>query len=292
MDKEIPKIQFTEKKSPHIEIMTFAELKLKLDQAVDHDSYSAHKIEFHLILIVTKKSYSHFVDFNLYKLEEGSALFVAQNQVHHFTKGIAEVEGICLVINSQFMESYHFLSDNIKLNRLFNYHLGLPVVSSAEMGEDSFLDIAHLLLKEYTLENNFAKSEMLRTLLHVLLLRAERTKEACSNISVKPYRLEIFSDFKSLLEVEYVKSRNSRYYAKKLLISYKFLNDIVKQLTNKTAKTFIDEFVTIEIKRYLVSTSLSVKEISYLAGFLEPANMVKFFKRNTSITPLKFRQQL
>jgi len=292
MDKEIPKIQFANNYAPHIEVMDFAQLSKKFGKAKNHSPFKAHKIEFHLILIVTKKSYTHFVDFKSYLLEVGSAIFVAKNQVHHFTKDIQDAKGISIVINSQFMDKYHFMSDNIKINRLFNYHIGSPTISSSEMGEDSFLDIAKLLYKEYTIENNFAKSEMLRTLLHILLLRAERAKDACSNITVKPYWLEIFREFKNLLEVEYVNTRNSRFYAKKLLISYKFLNDIVKQLTNKTAKVFIDQFVTIEIKRYLASTSLSIKEISYEAGFLEPANMVKFFKRNTNITPLKFRQQL
>ena len=292
METKIPKIQFTENETPHIEVMSFTQLRTKLEKATNHNPYKAHKIEFHLILIVTNKSYTHFVDFKSYTLEKGSAIFVAKNQVHHFTNSIQDASGISIVINSQFMDKYHFLSDNIKLNRLFNYHIGTPTISSIEMGEDSFLDIANLLYKEYTLADSFAKSEMLRTLLHILLLRAERSQEACSNTTVKPYWLEIFSEFKNLLEVEYVKSRNSRLYAKKLLISYKFLNDIVKQITNKTAKAFIDEFVTIEIKRYLASTSLSVKEIAYKAGFIEPGNMVKFFKRNTNTTPLKFRQQL
>lgn len=292
MNKEIPKIKFTNNNIPHIEIMNFAQLRDKLNKAVHHNPYKAHKIEFHLIMIVTKKSYTHFVDFKSYILSEGSAVFVAKNQVHHFTKSIEHASGISIVINSQFMDKYHFLSDNIKLNRLFNYHLGTPTISPSDMGEDSFLDIADLLYKEYTFENDFAKSEMLRTLLHILLLRAERAKEACSNSAVKPYWLEIFSQFKILLESEYINTRNARFYAKKLLISYKFLNDIVKLLTNKTAKAFIDHYVTIEIQRYLASTSLSVKEISYQTGFVEPANMNKFFKRNTKITPLKFRAQL
>lgn len=292
MKTEIPKIQFTNDDAQHIEVMSFAQLRDKLSKAVHHNPFKGHKIEFHLIMIVTKKSYTHFVDFKSYNLKEGSAIFVAKNQVHHFNKNIENASGISIVINSQFMDKYHFLSDNIKLNRLFNYHLGIPVVSSSDMGEDSFLDIADLLYKEYTLENNFAKSEMLRILLHILLLRAERSKENCSNTTVKPYWLEVFSEFKNLLEVEYVNTRNARFYAKKLLVSYKFLNDIVKLLTNKTAKAFIDEFVTIEIKRYLASTTLSVKEISYQTGFLEPGNMNKFFKRNTKITPLKFKAQL
>ncbi len=45
------------------------------------------------------------------------------------------------------------------------------------MGEDSFIEMAQNLHKEYTFPNNFAKSEMLSTLLHVLLLKAERAKE-------------------------------------------------------------------------------------------------------------------
>lgn len=114
---------------------------------------------------------------------------------------------------------------------------------------------------------------MMRTLLHVLLLRAERTKEIHALSEVKTKWLEIFNTFRDLLEKEYINTRNARYYASKLLISYKFLNDIVKELTTKTAKTFIDDFVIIEIKRYLVSTSLSVKEISYQTGFEEPANI-------------------
>ncbi len=292
MDVLIPKIQFDDNELPHIEVMSFNQLHDKLKGAKDHNPYKAHKIEFHLILIVTENTYTHFVDFKLYTLKKGSALFVSKNQVHHFTPQLRTADGTAIILNSRFMDKYHFLSDNLKLNRLFNYHLSSPVITPDDMGDDSFLDIAALLYKEFALDNSFAKSEMLRTLLHILLLRAERSKEACSNESVKPYWLEIFQNFKDLLETDYVKTRNSRLYAKKLLISYKFLNDIVKKLTGKTAKTFIDQFVIIEIKRLLASTSLTISEIAYESGFVEPPNMIKFFKRNTNTTPLKFRQEL
>lgn len=148
------------------------------------------------------------------------------------------------------------------------------------------------LYKEYRSPNDFAKGEMLRALLHILLLKAERAKESHSLYKVKRRWLELFNSFKNSLQEGYTESRNSRKYASELLISYKLLNDIVKNLTGKTAKAFIDDFVTIEIKRYLISTSLSVKEISYKTGFDEPANMIKFFKKNTQSTPLQFRKSL
>lgn len=292
MEKEIPKIFFNRSKSLEIEVMKITHLYSKLNQSEDHYPFAAHRIEFYLILIITKNSYSHFVDFKSYKLTAGGALFIAKNQVHHFSKELKDADGIAIVFSSLFMEKYYFLSDNLKLNRLFNYHIEIPVIHQKEMGQDSLIGIANKLYEEYIFPNNFAKSEMLRTLLHVLLLKAERTKEVRSISGAKTHWLEIFSTFKNMLENEYVNTRNSKAYASKLLISYKFLNDVVKQLTGKTVKAFIDDFVTIEIKRYLVSTSLSVKEISYKTGFEEPANMTKFFKKNTNTTPLKFRQQL
>lgn len=291
MENEIPKIFFDRYKGLDIEVMNFAQLFNKLSLSKDHNPFAIHRIEFYLILVITKNSYSHFIDFKSYTLEEGSALFVAKNQVHHFTKGIQQAEGFGLVFSSLFIDKYRFLSDNLKLNRLFNYHIETPIIHQKEMGQDSFIEIAHQLYNEYIFPNKFAKSEMLRTLLHILLLKAERTKEVQSISGAQAHWLEIFSTFKNRLEKEYVNTRNSKTYASHLFVSYKFLNDIVKKLTGKTVKAFIDDFVTIEIKRYLVSTSLSVKEISYKTGFEEPANMIKFFKKNTNTTPLKFRQQ-
>lgn len=290
MEKEIPKILFSKDRVLDVEVMNFTQLFKKLDQSRNHNPFAVHKIEFYLILIVTKNYYSHFVDFKSYKLLEGSALFVAKNQVHHFTKELLESDGFGIVFNSLFIDKHFSLAGSHKLNRLFNYHIESPIIHQEEMGHDTFIDIAHSLYNEYIFPNDFIKSEMLRSLLQTLLLKAERAKEVQSLSGAKTHWLEIFGKFKNMLEQEYINTRSSKDYASNLFISYKFLNDIVKKLTGKTAKAFIDNFVAIEIKRHLVSTSLSIKEISYKTGFEEPANMIKFFKKNTGTTPLKFRQ--
>jgi transcriptional regulator GlxA family with amidase domain len=43
------------------------------------------------------------------------------------------------------------------------------------------------------------------------------------------------------------------------------------------------------MKRMLKGTDMPVKEIAYDMGFDEPTNMVKFFKKHTSLTPQGFR---
>lgn len=290
MEKEIPKISFDAEKALDVEVISFTDLYRNLGKTKGHDPFAAHKIKFYCILIATQNTYNHFVDFNTYTLLEGSALFIAKNQVHHFTKDLLRSNGFCIIFSSAFMERNYYLSETLKLNRLFNYHIETPVIHQEEMGQDSFVGIAQKLYDEYVLPNDFVKSEMMRALIHVLLLKAERAKEVQAVHGIKPYWLEIFSTFKDMLEKAYINSRSAQVYASELNISYKFLNDVVKRLTGKTAKAFIDDFVTMEIKRYLVSTPFSIKEISYKTGFEEPGNMIKFFKKNTQTTPLKFRQ--
>jgi len=271
--------------------MTYKELMAKLLGALDdHDPFSPHKIQFYLILIQNKGEYTHFVDFNNYHLSAGSAVFIAKNQVHHFSKKLEQSEGLAIIFNGEFLEQEFLLSEHLRVSKLFNYHLGSPLIKFEELAKGSFSALSSMLREEYEREADLIKPEILQTLLKLLLLNAERTRETESVRKLKTRWVEVFNEFKTLLENEYMVSRSSVYYAEKLIVSYKFLNDVVKAVANKKVKEFIDDHVIMEIKRCLVSSSLSVKEVGYQTGFEDSANMVKFFKKHTGTTPLKFRE--
>ena len=291
MQSEIPKIPYKKEEKLGIEVMSFAQLFDKLKQSTNHNPFAFHKIEFYLILILTKNNCAHFVDFEAHKLEEGGAIFIAENQVHHFTKEIFNTDGIAIIFNNSYFDKSDFLSSSYNFYRLFNYHIEKPTIPHKEIDKENIIPIAGRMLEEYTFPNSMTKSEILYSLLKVLLLKAERAKEIKAITGINNKWLDIFTNFKRLVEKEYSQTRSSRDYASKLLISYKLLNEVVKKLTGKTAKVFIDDFVTMEIKRYLTSTPLSIKEISFITGFEEAANLTNFFKKNTNTTPLKFRQQ-
>lgn len=288
MSKEIPKVDFDKSKDLSIQVMSFDELLVNLHKSKNHDPFSVHRISFFLILLITKGKYSHNVDFKTYDLQEGDLLFIAKHQIHGFRPSIKHSEGYCIIFNNSFVKNDFVLIENLHLNRLFNYHIESPLLSGENLDEN-LVDIIHQLYVEHKSHKIAAKVEILQSLLYVLLLKAERGKQTRSTQQDNNRWLEIFSKFKDLLESEYIKNRNSHNYAERLFISYKTLNEIVKQYTGKTAKAFIDDFVAIEIKRYLVSTALSVKEISYKTGFEDPSNLIKFFKKHTGITPFKFR---
>ena len=75
------------------------------------------------------------------------------------------------------------------------------------------------------------------------------------------------------------------------------MNVSEKRLTNATARTFgkspktiIDERVTLEAKRLLIHTNLSIKEVGYDLGFEEPTNFIKYFRKHNNKTPIEFRE--
>jgi len=78
-------------------------------------------------------------------------------------------------------------------------------------------------------------------------------------------------------------------YAKMMAISAKTLNSISKSIVHKAAKEFIDEICIKQIKRLLINTPLSIKEIAYESGFEETTNFYKYFKRQVQMTPEQFR---
>ncbi|WP_435578471.1 AraC family transcriptional regulator [Gilvibacter sp.] len=290
MAKSIPKIAYRETVALDIEVISFHQVRERLQQIKDHDPYAPHKIQFYLILVITKGAYTHYLDFKQYTLKPGSVLFVAKEQVQHFTRALANTEGYAVILNHQYLENNYLGSKTLHLNRLYNYHLESPVIHQDQMIEDSLLPLADELHKEYYLQDSFGKAEVLQSLLHAFLIKAERVKDQNASSSVSPQWLTHFTSFTLLLHNQYTSTRNAQDYAKSLYISYKLLNDVVKALTHKTAKAFIDDFVCMEIKRFLISTSLSIKEISFKTGFDEPANMIKFFKKTTEFTPAQFRK--
>ncbi len=59
----------------------------------------------------------------------------------------------------------------------------------------------------------------------------------------------------------------------------------------KTSKELIQSRISIEAKRMLYFSDLSIKEIGYELGFSEPANFSAFFKNCTGMSPSTFRNK-
>ena len=133
--------------------------------------------------------------------------------------------------------------------------------------------------------------KIIRSLLHILITLLHRYKaQGYDKLQLSAY-LKEFMRFQDLIEKDYFKTKKVLDYANKLGFSTKKLNTIVKFIANKPAKDFIDETVIVKIKRLLLHSNFSVKEIAFKVGFNDPANLYKYFKKNANSTPDAFRKK-
>lgn len=79
-------------------------------------------------------------------------------------------------------------------------------------------------------------------------------------------------------------------YADKLNISPVYLSECVKKTTGKSPREVISIHKLVHAKSLLQQADLPIADISEATGFSEVTNFTKFFKKNTGMTPIKFRK--
>jgi AraC-like DNA-binding protein len=83
--------------------------------------------------------------------------------------------------------------------------------------------------------------------------------------------------------------RSASDFASQLNVHVNHLNRAIKETTDKTTSQIIAGRIVQEAKILLKHSPWNVTEIAYALGFNEPAHFNNFFKKHTTLSPLKFR---
>lgn len=99
----------------------------------------------------------------------------------------------------------------------------------------------------------------------------------------------LFQRFLDLLNASTVKHRTVEFYASELCVTPKYLSTVCKKQSGKTANEWITEHVMEDIRYYLKSTDLSIKQVCNRLGFPNPSFFGKYVKEHFGITPTQLR---
>ena len=101
----------------------------------------------------------------------------------------------------------------------------------------------------------------------------------------------IWFHFNQLLETHFRHQRQVGFYAKAIGLSAGYLNEVLKKASGKPAKTLILERLFLEARRKASQRGVSLQEAAYDLGFHDPAHFSRFFKQQSGLTFLQFRQK-
>lgn len=254
------------------------------------DQRGIERVDFHVLLFVTSGTYTHVVDFETVECSPGSCVVIQPGQVHRFGTE-DDWTGWLLVVRSSlfppeigagavgpldFFRQLHALPTHIPTG-------GSVLEAVIEIFERMEMDTA--MTAELNPLNHLLRSQcrLLFTRLHLAV------EDAPLGPRVEPILLERFRAFRTSVEENFRRWHTVAPYAYDLGCSNKTLNRASLAVADLTAKAFLVDRIVLEAKRLLAHTLLNVSAISSELGFDEPTNFVKFFRRETGVTPGAFR---
>ncbi|MEI6411845.1 MAG: helix-turn-helix domain-containing protein, partial [Bacteroidota bacterium] len=286
MAKDIKKYDFKTGLPQEFEIVNLSELFTKSK----HILTNPHRAGFYHIIWFQDCHVTHWVDFEPINIKPYSLLFLKKDVVHRFDEREKVRGKVILFTNSFFCKTdsdTKFLRQSILFNDLLEVS---PIEIQSKLPQ--FNALLQLMNDEFETVNDEFQANILQKMLYNFLIFAEREKHRHGfNKINKGADLDYVILFKDLLEVHFTTQKQVAYYAKKIIISEKRLNQATAKTLGKTPKEIIDDRIILEAKRILAHTNESVKEIAFYLGFEEPTNFIKYFKKHVSITPTEFREQ-
>lgn len=156
---------------------------------------------------------------------------------------------------------------------------------------ERYFDLFHINTvcnTDETYIRSIARSLMAAIFYQLMHLMSHREAESPS----QPYsrRISYVQDFMKLVHEHFRRERSVGFYADKLFISPKYLSLIIKEVTGKSAATWIDDCVILEAKNLLKFSGKNVQQVAYELNFNNQSSFGKYFKHLTGMSPTQFQR--
>jgi len=242
---------------------------------------------YELIFIIQGKG-TFLLDDVIIPYQKGTIMFLPPNRRREW---IAEnqTDAYVVLFEGEFIE--RFFNDNLFVYRFHYFHnYNTPFYLKTEENEFS-----SYLKKVIEIKNEIGNlindsDHLLRSILYYLLIILNRRYVEQHQIKGELFENIEVLKFIRLLDKNYKENHLVSDYTQMLGISKTYLNKKLKSF-GKSASDLIKARILIEAKKELIYTDLTISEIAYNLYFSEPANFIRFFKKQTSITPNQFRSE-
>ena len=247
-----------------------------------------HHADFYEIVFFIKGNGYLQLDQQSIKITDNTIVFISPFQKRKWFVNKAEIDCYFLFFQDSFLSN--FFSDKLFSYRLqYFYNKTKPLFINVS---DDFMLKLYNIFQEIYNEIKSLKSDsehIIRALLYFTLIKLNRVYAEKYQLSSETEKNITAFLFKQVLQKEIKNSRSIDYYAKQLSISRITLNKCIKSQFGITVSEMVNEFILFEIKSQLLYSKLNINEIAYLLNFSEANHLTRFFKKNTGISPKKFR---
>ena len=243
----------------------------------------------HIKILLIPKNAIIQVDFQEFNMKTDALLFINPKVI---VKPCETINGILIHFNRDFycieIHDQEVACDGILYNNVFE----IPFIN---LNENQSKDIQNII-QEIKTEMNHEDAnteEMLRILLKLIILKSTRIWKEQHQLAENTQHADVqfLRKFSKLVEQNYKTHHTVADYAALLFVTPKNLSKKIGLISKSSPNDIIKNRILLESKRLLVHTKMTVKEIAHSLNYDDDAYFVRFFTKQTGLSPMAFRKQ-
>lgn len=264
------------------EIKLVGEISMKTNHY--HDDY-----EIYYLL----EGHRHFfIKDKVYDIKKGDLVFVEKNEIHKtFDAGAPFHQRILITFKKYYLNNILIEANNYDL--LACFHRNAYVLRLKPEEQKSVENLLSKMLVEDTNPIN-SSSIYLKIMLTEFLILAERLFQNAPSYNIEtsnPIHKKI-SEIITYINKNYVENLTLDFLSKRFFISTCYLSRTFKKITGLNLNQYVNTIRIKEAQKLLLSTSLSITNISEEVGYDSITHFGRVFKSITGVSPLKYKKTL
>jgi len=229
-----------------------------------------------------------------YDHDNGCMLFAKPRQIMEFKNLEYHEDSFIVFIHEDFLNG-HFLHNEINKYAFFDYEAN-EALHLSPREEQIMWDLFFKINAEYQTNNDEYSRNIMLSHVDSMLKYSQRfyKRQFINRTELSGNTISKFND----VLAAYFKNGftgglpNVATLASQLNLSPRYLSDLLKQETGKTAIELIHIYLINEAKNRLRNDDQRVSEIAYALGFEDLSYFSRLFKKETGVTPNQFKKHL
>jgi AraC-like DNA-binding protein len=228
--------------------------------------------------------------------ETGSMIFIKPRQLVELQNLEFEEDGYIMFVHENYLNG-HDLYKDIQQYSFFDYETNEALHLSPKE-EKIILNIFQTIEQEYDNSEDEFSREIILAGINSMLKYAKRFYKR-QFINRKQHSGKITTEFNKVLQ-QYIHDGllvtnglpSVGYLADMLHVSSRYLTDLLKIETGKTAQELIHITLVNEAKYKLRTGDIAVSEVAYALGFENMSYFSRLFKKQTGVLPSAYKKNL
>ncbi|MDR2083959.1 MAG: helix-turn-helix domain-containing protein [Bacteroidales bacterium] len=240
------------------------------------------------VIIFCKRGFMRInIGFNEYTVSKNHILTILAGQIFQITEITSDFTAGCIIMTNNFFNVQH---DFIMAVNLKNIFLKSPSTELSDKEMSEMMQIFNLLKNKISENKSIFLSQIVQHYFRIMFYIICDTLNNQTKPESRTYKEQVLEMFIMELQKHFKREHTVQFYADRLSMTAKNMSAIIYEVSEKHPRDWIKDYIILESKALLKTTTMTIQQISDEFNFLSQSHFGKYFKQSTGYSPKEYRK--